>query len=212
MKLVFVHGWGCHAGIWDKLIPRLPGHEPVVLDLGFVRGGPKGASAIPEDAVCIGHSFGVLWLLKHGPRPMKALVSIAGFDCFYRHVPPEVLPAMKEGVMRDAPAQMRDFWRRCGFPEEPAGDLDTGALRAGLDWLATWDASDERRALDAPVLALASEDDMIVRKPMTQAVWGQGDADLRWTATGGHMLPLTRAEWCAEQIGAFIDDLDCQGA
>lgn len=208
MRLVFVHGWGCHAGVWSELLPLLGDHEHFLIDLGFMRGGPKGASAMPENAVYIGHSFGVMWLLKHGPRPMRGLVSIAGFDCFYKHVPPEVLPTMQEGLHNDPDATMRNFWAMCGLDERLEGSLDTGALRGGLDWLGAWDVSEERRALDAPILALASEGDRIVRKPMTEAAWGGGDADLRWLATDSHMLPLSHAEWCAEQITGFVDDLD----
>jgi pimeloyl-[acyl-carrier protein] methyl ester esterase len=209
MKLVYVHGWGLHAGIWDPLTRLLAGHEHILVDLGFVRGGPKGVSEIPADAVCIGHSFGVLWLLKHGPRPMKGLVSIAGFDCFHRHAPSTVIPAMQEGLRRDAPAQMRQFYAMCGMTEgAPERGFDKGALRAGLDWLAAWDEKAALDNLEAPKLALASEDDRIVRKPMTEAVWGSGSADLHWTGKGGHILPVTQAEWCAEQIKGFIDDID----
>lgn len=208
MKLLFVHGWGCHAGVWEELTPRLPGHEHTLIDLGFVRGGPKGASTMPEDALCIGHSFGVLWLLKHGPRPMKGLVSIAGFDCFHKYVPDDVLPTMKAGLERDPQEQMRQFWNLCGLGEGLGGTIDAGALRAGLDWLATWDASEQTRNLGAPILALAAENDFIVRRPMTEGCWGEGRADLRWIETDSHMLPLTHADWCAEQIKGFIDDLD----
>lgn len=208
MKLVFVHGWGCHAGVWSELVTRLPAHEPVLIDLGFVRGGPKGASAMPEDSLCIGHSFGVIWLLKHGPRRMKGLVSIAGFDAFGRYVPEEVIPSMREGLIRDPHAQMRQFWQMCGYGEGPGPGIDTGALRAGLDWLGAWDESERARNLDAPIMALAARDDPIVRPPMTEGSWGNGKADLRWLEQGGHMLPLTHPDWCAGQISEFIDDLD----
>jgi pimeloyl-ACP methyl ester carboxylesterase len=107
---------------------------------------------------------------------------------------------------------MHKFWAMCGLGEEGIeGSLDNGALRGGLDWLASWDVSEERRALKAPILALASEGDRIVRKPMTEAAWGDGNADLRWLATDSHILPVTHAEWCAEQITGFIDDFDGQG-
>lgn len=211
MNVVFIHGWGFHSGVWSNLLPLLEGAgiEPVLIDLGFVRGGPKGASAIPADALWVGHSFGVMWLLKHGTRPTRGLVSIAGFDCFYKYVPDEVLPSLREGLQRDPQAQMRQFWKNVGIGEEgPGGSLDTGALRGGLNWLGTWDTQAERRSLGAPAMALASEDDMVVRKPMTEAIWGQGDTDLRWLKSGGHLLPLTHAEWCAEQITDFIDGLD----
>lgn len=207
MKLVFVHGWGCHAGVWSELVPRFPEHEPVLIDLGFVRGGPRCASSMPEDALCIGHSFGVIWLLKHGPRRMKGLVSIAGFDAFSRYVPDEVLPTMMEGLMRDPKAQMRQFWQMCGYGEGPGMNIDAGTLRAGLKWLGAWDESERARNLDAPIMALAARDDPIVRPPMTEGCWGDGKADLRWLETGGHMLPLTHADWCARNIAEFIDDI-----
>jgi pimeloyl-[acyl-carrier protein] methyl ester esterase len=150
-----------------------------------------------------------MWLLKHGVRPARGLVSIAGFDCFYKHVPAEVIPAMLDGLRRDPQAQMRQFWQRIGLgPEGPGGTLDTGTLRGGLQWLGSWDTEEERKSLGAPILALASEDDMIVRKPMTEAIWGGGNADLRWLASGGHMLPMTHAEWCAEQILDFSRTLE----
>jgi hypothetical protein len=104
---------------------------------------------------------------------------------------------------------MRQFWQLLGLGEDgPGGKIDTGALRAGVDWLATWDASEETRTLKAPILALAAEDDMIVRAPMTEGCWGEGRADLRWVKTDSHLLPMTHAEWCAEQIEGFIRDLD----
>lgn len=207
MKLVFVHGWGCHAGVWSELAPRFPGHEIFLMDLGFVRGGPKGASLMPEDALCIGHSFGVIWLLKHGPRRMKGLISIAGFDAFYRYVPEDVLPSMRAGMLRDPHAQMRQFWQMCGYGEGPGTSIDAGTLRAGLDWLGAWDESERTGSLGAPIMALAARDDPIVRTPMTEGCWGNGKADLRWLEAGGHMLPLTHADWCAENIVEFIDEL-----
>lgn len=209
MKLVLIHGWGFHGGVWSELTTLLGDHEIDLIDLGFVRGGPRGAPAMAADAVYIGHSFGVLWALKHGVRPIRGLVSIAGFDCFFRYVPEDVIPAMLAGLKRDPLAQMRDFWRRCGVGEDgPGTAVDAAALRAGLRWLGEWDAEQERRALGAPTLALASRDDMIVREPMTEAIWGGGNAELHWLEDGGHMLPLTHASWCAEHIRSFIDDLD----
>lgn len=209
MQIILVHGWGFHAGLWSEVVPRLKGHEALAIDLGFIRDGPKGASSMPADAVCVGHSFGLVWLLKHGPRPMKGLVSLAGVDCWKAHLPVEPITEMKEGLLRNPAAQMRGFWRACGIDDfTPADRLDVATLRAGLDWLATWDGREQRRSLGAPILALAAEDDQIVPKPATQAMWGGGDADLRWRKTGGHALPLTEPDWCAEQILEFVDGLE----
>lgn len=209
MKIVLVHGWGWHSGVWHKLVPLLGDHEIHLIDLGFIRGGPRASNDMPIDSLCIGHSFGVMWLLKHGPRPMKGLVSIAGFDCLHKHVPHEVLATMREGMRTDARVQMESFWESLGVGDEkPEGEIDAGGLRGGLDWIARWDTGEQLKNLGAPVLALAAENDRIVRKEATQAIWGNGVAELHWRKTGGHMLQLSEPEWCAEHILRFIDALE----
>lgn len=210
MKIVLVHGWGCHSGVWDRLLPFFDGHEIYRIDLGFVRGGPRGASELPADSLCIGHSFGVMWLLKHGPRPVKGLVSLGGFDCLHRHVPAEVLATMREGMMKDARAQMASFWDSIGLDEgrPDVKDIDGGGLRAGLDWISLWDMSDRLKSLGAPVMALATRNDRIVREEASEKIWGNGVAELHWHDTAGHMMQLTEPDWCAAHILRFIDAIE----
>lgn len=212
MKIILVHGWGCHSGVWSKLVPFLDGHEIHLIDLGFVRGGPRGSSELPEDSLCIGHSLGCMWLLRHGPRPMKGLVSIGGFDCLHKHVPEEVLTAMRVGMLEDAKAQMSSFWDvlELGDFRPSPDDIDGGGLRAGLDWIANWDTGEQLKSLGSPVLALAARDDMVVRKEASEAIWGGGVADLHWHENAGHMIQLTQPEWCAQHILKFIDAIDPQ--
>jgi pimeloyl-[acyl-carrier protein] methyl ester esterase len=208
MQIVLVHGWGFNAGLWRDVAPRLAPHEALVIDLGFIRGGPKGWGELPQDALCVGHSFGLLWLLKHGPRPMRGLVSVGGFDCFSAHVPLDAVSAMKQGLDRNPAAQMRGFWRACGLEEvfAPAQCLEVSTLKAGLDWLVAWDERSRRQALDVPLMALAARDDVIVPPRATEAIWA-GAGELRWRATGGHALPLTAPDWIAHQIAGLADDL-----
>lgn len=213
MNIFLVHGWGCHSGVWRKLTPLLGDHEIHLIDLGFVRGGPKGSSELLPDSLCIGHSFGVMWLLKHGPRPVKGLVSVGGFDCLHKHVPGEVLAAMRKGMLNDPQTQMNAFWDELGLKGEDRPsleDIDGGGLRAGLDWIARWDTGEELKSLGAPVMALAARNDLIVREEATQSIWGNGVAELHWHDTAGHMMQLTEPEWCAKHIKAFIDALSPQ--
>ena len=208
MKLVLVHGWGFHSGVWEKLIPLLDGHEIYCIDLGFMRGGPRASNEMPTDSICIGHSFGVMWLLKHGPRPIRGLVSIAGFDCLHKYVPKDVLKAMRDGMLNNPREQMKSFAQNGGFAGlESNGDPDFGGLRGGLDWISTWDEGEELKNLGAPVMALAARDDRVVRQEMTEAIWGEGVAELHWHEDGGHILPLTEPEWCAQHINKFADDI-----
>ena len=101
MRFVLVHGWGFHAGIFADFVSHLQGAEVTLVDLGFVSGGPKGASDWPEDAIAVGHSLGLLWLLERGQSRFRALVSVQGFDCFACHVAPSRLAALKRGLERD---------------------------------------------------------------------------------------------------------------
>lgn len=208
MKLVLVHGWGFHSGVWEKLIPLLDGHEIYCIDLGFMRGGPRASNEMPADSICIGHSFGVMWLLKHGPWPVQGLVSIAGFDCMHKYVPQDVLDAMRDGMLKDPRSQMKNFAKNGGFAGlESNGDPDFGGLRGGLDWISTWDTCEKLKNLGAPVMALAARDDRVVRQEMTEAIWGSGAAELHWHEDGGHILPLSEPEWCAQHINKFVNDI-----
>ena len=141
MRFVLVHGWGFHAGIFADLVGHLDGAETTLIDLGFVSGGPKAASDWPSDAIAIGHSSGLLWLLEQGGGRFRGLVSIQGFDCFCCHIAPQRIAALKRGLEREPGATLQAFWRSCGasgfaLPEA----LNVARLDQGLDWLMHWDA------------------------------------------------------------------------
>jgi pimeloyl-[acyl-carrier protein] methyl ester esterase len=205
MHFVLVHGWGFHAGIFADVIPRLNGAGVTLVDLGFISGGPKGASEWPQDAIAVGHSLGLLWLLERGGDRFRALVSIQGFDCFSCHIAPSRLAALKRGLERDAGGTLQAFWRSCGASGFALPNaLNVAGLDEGLNWLMTWDARKLRESLACPVLALASRDDVIVPPSMSEAVWGER---IVWSPDGGHVLPLKHPEWCARHVLEFADAL-----
>jgi pimeloyl-[acyl-carrier protein] methyl ester esterase len=208
MHFVLVHGWGFHAGIWTDFVGHLEGAKVTLVDLGFVSGGPKGENDWPSGSIAIGHSLGLLWLLRQ-ERRFKALVSVQGFDCFCCHVPPSRVAALKRGLERDAGATLQAFWRSCGaagfaLPEA----LNVPKLNEGLDWLMQWDAREAKQKLNYPVLALATRDDPIVPPAMTASIWH--DAGIRWSDDGGHVLPMRHPRWCARHVLEFADALPPQ--
>jgi len=205
MRFVLVHGWGFHAGIFADFISHLGAAEVTLVDLGFVAGGPRAASEWPEDAIAVGHSLGLLWLLERGEGRFRALVSIQGFDCFCCHVAPSRLAALKRGLERDPGETLQAFWRSCGASGFALPDaLNVARLDEGLDWLMTWDARKAREALSCPVLALATQDDVIVPPSMSEAIWGEG---IIWSPDGGHVLPLKHPRWCAHHVLEFAHAL-----
>ena len=118
MRFVLVHGWGFHAGIFADFVGHLRGAEVDLVDLGFVAGGPKGASGWPDDAIAVGHSLGLLWLLERGQGHYRALVSIQGFDCFSCH--------------------QRGAQKPQGPPEGWAPDLALAHVRLNPEWIVKW--------------------------------------------------------------------------
>jgi pimeloyl-[acyl-carrier protein] methyl ester esterase len=206
MHFVLVHGWGFHAGIWTDFVSHLDGAEVTLVDLGFVSGGPKGETDWPTDAMAVGHSLGLLWLLRHGRGRFRALVSVQGFDCFCCHIAPSRVEALKRGLEREPHATLQAFWRSCGasgfaLPEA----LNIARLDEGLDWLMHWDARQAKDELACPVLALASRDDAIVPAAMSEAIW-QGHF-VQWSQDGGHVLPLRHPRWCARHVLEFAHAL-----
>jgi len=206
MHVVLVHGWGYHAGIWSDVVGHLGDVDVTLVDLGFVAGGPKGSTEWPADAIAVGHSTGVLWLLKQGGGRFKGLVSIQGFDHFCPHVPQTRVAALKRGLERDPVGTMQAFWRSCGAPGFALPEaLNVARLDEGLDWLMHWDAREAKEKLECPILALAARDDPIVPPAMTEAVW-QG-TKIIWSPDGGHALPLRHPHRCARHVLEFTDTL-----
>jgi pimeloyl-[acyl-carrier protein] methyl ester esterase len=205
MHVVLVHGWGFHAGVWADVMGHLaPAADITLIDLGFVAGGPRGSADWPEDAIAVGHSLGVQWLLKERAGRFKALVSIQGFDRFCPHVPSSRVAALKRGIVRDPAGTMQAFWQSCGAPGFALPEaLNAARLDEGLDWLMHWDAESAKADLKCPVLVLAARDDAIVPPAMTEAIW---PAPV-WSPDGGHVLPLRHPRWCARHVLEFAHTL-----
>ena len=113
---------------------------------------------------------------------------------------------MQLGLARRPERTLQDFWTACGA--RPAIDPSLArqeALANGLNGLENWDGRKAHAALNCPILALAASDDKIVSKEMSQTIWQ--NATLTWIETGGHALPLTNPNWCADEISKFAKHL-----
>ncbi|HUW73825.1 MAG TPA: alpha/beta hydrolase [Methyloceanibacter sp.] len=206
MHFVVVHGWGFDTSIWTPLVARLPKADVTRVDLGFLSDTAKDRSDWPDDAIAIGHSLGVLWLLKEKEGRFRGLISVQGFDRYCPHVPEARVAALRRGLDSDPGGTLRAFWRSCGAPDfaDPAV-LNVPRLREGLDWLMHWDAEAAKKRLQCPILTLAAKDDAIVSPAMSEAVWGQNT--ILWSPDGGHVLPLRHPDWCARHVAEFAHSL-----
>lgn len=201
MDLVFVHGWGSGPFVWKDMIDDFSDHQCCMVNLGFL--GEENLSIPNGKFIGIGHSLGGAWLLKHYPERLSGFVSIASFNCFYKHTPTQILNSMRRNIAKDTTKQLQEFWHHAGL-DKPGGfkELKPLKLAEGLIWLQKWQSDIPK---NIPLKILASNDDHIVPKKMTQNIWNE--YDIKWCNDGGHMLPITQAAWCTENIKAFLDEL-----
>ncbi len=201
MDIVFIHGWGFDRTVWMRMVDHFTDHACHFVELGFT--GKPPSYTFPSQSVVVGHSLGVMWALRHAPTTIRGLVSIAGFDCFSAHIPAKDIRAMQRNLRSDPEKQMKGFYAACGYiPFYNVTTMNLMRLDEGLGWLLDWDERPMLRNLPCPVMALGAQDDMIVPSTMTQAIWGRDD--LRLSEKGGHILPMTQADWCAQQVKGFI--------
>jgi len=201
MRLLFLHGWGFDANLWDGVRAALPEFATVAWDRGYF--GAVSAEPVPKPLIAVGHSLGAMLLAGALPEGCVGLVAINGFDRFAGEgaVPPRVVERMRRRF-DEAPAEvLADFRARCGGDAPPAIH-NTETLAADLATLAQ---GDQRDAAQVPTLVLHGSADPLLPEPMREAVFV--GAPRETLAEGGHLMPLTHPDWCAARIRAFAGHL-----
>lgn len=210
--LLFVHGWAFDASVWTPLRAELGDWPHEVADAGYF-GAAQSPAAGTGPVIAIGHSMGVLRLLRDLPPNCVGLVSINGFPRFGAApdfdagVPRRMLDRMLKRLSTDPTAVLQDFRERCG-DASAFGEPHLEPLARDLQALRDEDQRHALAALPVPLLILAGQDDPIVPAAMTQAAFGGRLGDERHDLEhGGHLLPVSAAPWCARHIAGFIDRL-----
>ncbi|HTK36498.1 MAG TPA: alpha/beta hydrolase [Caulobacteraceae bacterium] len=202
--LLFVHGWAYDAGIWEPVRSRLGGPACTVWERGYF-GGADEPTPPSGPYVALGHSFGVMRLLRERPQGCIGLVSMAGFARFtaaegFPGAPGRVLDRMLLRAAADPAAVIADFRARCGAPGTEVHEVFTDRVMEDLRRLRDGDERASAAAIGAPVLALSGGADAIVSAAMAEASFPNAE---RATLPGaGHLLP-SHADWCAPRIAAF---------
>jgi pimeloyl-[acyl-carrier protein] methyl ester esterase len=210
--LVFLHGWGFSAGIWQDWVAAFPERPVVLLDAGYF--GPERPT-LPDNAhgwIAVGHSLGFARLLEMD----VAWKRIVGFGAFLRFcaqpgqdsgTPPETLDAMLARLDADPADVLARFLRRCGLKgHKPATPTSDGLLRLHHDLtvLRNLDLPAQRTA--PPTLLLHAADDRIA--PLALAEEAQqrlADSSFKLFETGGHALAFTRTGDCLPLVREFVD-------
>ncbi len=203
MRLVFVHGWALGPEIWDLLAPKLPFAQTRV-DLGFF-GPPASPKFFPGD-ILVGHSAGLLWGLRQS-QDWAGVVALNSFSRFTLDdagrgcVKPAALRAMQKNLARDAQICVNTF--RASIGAVPAaGPAQRAPLAEGLELLRDFDVASSVGA--RPWLVVGATDDPLVSAAETKNLAAASGGKLALGAFGGHGLPWTAPDTCAERILEFL--------
>jgi pimeloyl-[acyl-carrier protein] methyl ester esterase len=195
VRLLFLHGWGLDASLWDDTRAALPGFETMAWDRGYF--GPPMTDLPSEPFIAVGHSLGAM-LLAGMPRT-AGLIAVNGFDRFAGEgaVSPRVVERMRKRFAEDPAEVLADFRMRIGAPRA-TNNLEPKALATDLTILADTDA---RGSQGSRTLVLHGGADPLLPEAMREAVFA--GAPRETLAEAGHLLPLTHPAWVADRIRAF---------
>ncbi len=209
--LWFAHGWGFDSGLWNEVLAA-PGSGATA----FVDRGYFGDSLSPLDdggpVIAVGHSLGVLHLLRRMPSNCAGLIAINGFDRFAGEagdptaVPGRIVQRMLTRFREQPDQVLGDFRRRCGSDEPVPDEIRPETLIADLGLLRIADERAASARLGCPILVLHGDEDAILPPAMRGAVFsGCAEVERHQLRGHGHLLPKTAASWCADHIRAFAD-------
>ena len=171
-----------NPAIWRDVIRNIGNAEVTLIDLGFIAGGPKAAATWPSDAIAVGHSLGLLWLLhrageEEGHAPFRGLVSIQGFDCFCCHIPPSRVAGMRRGLRRDPARPFRPSGATAALePSLPRG-AQRRAARRGARLADGLGCEQGEGGLPARRSRLPPATIPVVPQAMSEAIWGSDTID-----------------------------------
>lgn len=193
MRLLFLHGWGFDASLWDAVRRALAPFETIASDRGYF--GAAMREPVTGPFVAVGHSLGSLLLAADPPPGCSGLIAINGFDRFAGEgfVPERLLVRMRARFRSDPDVVLDEFRLRAGGTTH-TGAIERSRLAADLDRLADLDA----RGRPLPRLVLNGGIDPILPAAMRDRVFA--GAPRATHAQAGHLLPLTHPQWVADRI------------
>jgi pimeloyl-ACP methyl ester carboxylesterase len=228
--LVFIHGSGDTAAVWDEVIARLPEYSCVALDLpghgaAASESGPARmtvrdyAESVRTElarrglsGVClIGHSLGsaiTLRLAADHPDVVARLVLVGGGARL------RVLPAMLEEAQRDPEAAKRSL-TAVGFAPgheaahaaylNRAAQLAPGMLHRDLAACDGFDMMSDLARIKQPALVITGEKDQLT-PPKYALYLGERlpDAHVVLVPSAGHYLPIEAPAAMAEAIDQWL--------
>lgn len=208
VSVVFMHGWGYDASIWRDVLPLLGNVSTICLDAGYFPTRHIGSDVnllLPTTPfIAVGHSAGGPFLALQDPSQCRALILINSFGRLVRSQDfttgqPVLLMQRMLRRFSDEPVRvLKQFYASLNDDRDVPKHINVARLKAGLTNLAQYDARQEMAHFRDRIHSLSASDDPLISRDMTLQSF-PGIKRLEWTQ-GGHLLPLTQPEKCAQLI------------
>ncbi len=195
------------ADFWGPITEALNDSTAKCLDIGFRTTCSPPLDNSPDWLIT--HSLGTLFSFKENISPKIGYILINSFTRFIDFTPPHILNAMGNALDTDPHTTMKRFLTKAGLgqtlPDSQPIDWQIPRLHEGLEWLKTMDIGEALQQANKPVLCLLGGQDTICPLPKAEAQFN--GYEIRICPEGGHGLPLTHAQWCAQEINHWIESL-----
>lgn len=211
-SVIFYHGWGCDARVWDPVVAALPKSVKVTRwERGYFGPSMEVDEREFSEPVLVTHSMGLLQV------PSTVLASASGLvvlDGFVRFVPEgheigvrKALRAMHRQASTDPCLLVRNFREAAGMPDYAVdvSDVHVELLVNDLDRLSE-DSADVESLAQVPRLEfIQSRDDRIVHPAAAKELQALfPSARHHFSDRGGHAAPFTQTETVVRRILALL--------
>ncbi|CAI3935452.1 alpha/beta fold hydrolase [Commensalibacter communis] len=208
--LLFVHGWGFSKHFWEPVSYLLNEFSKEYIDLGFVNNISILSNDVHDlsqqipNTIAIGHSLGLLYLLKQFPRTFHHYIAINSFlrfskaEDYLSGVPSRILHLMSKGIDKDVYSVLSQFYQQCQYVGNVPNQMNASALQIGLGTLETEDFRNVLPSITDRLTIVSSKSDPVVSSDMT--IDSFKSHPIYWVKDNTHVLPISRPEICAKII------------
>lgn len=205
MILYFVHGWGFDRHFWAPLAALLPEWKHVYSDQGYFA---EPQPAMPDGpCLAVTHSFGTMRVLSAPPAGLRGIAAFNGFTRFCAAddapgVAERVIDRMLRRFAADPAGVLASFRASVGC-KESFGAIDKDAL--GTDLLRL--RREASPLPEVPVVSIQGDDDPLLSPDMRAQAFAGCDVRRTSAPQGGHLLPHTAPELCADAVRTMLAQL-----
>ncbi|EJR66254.1 hypothetical protein IIO_00870 [Bacillus cereus VD115] len=231
LKIIFIPGWGMEENVWDLVLPYFKGYPVQCIDWRNVKEIGEFAERIidvahDENVILVGWSLGALAAIQAYKKiKAKGIVLIGGTAKFTNtsdytsgwnslHV-----ERLKKNLVRKKEDTLKRFYENMFTKDELKGNKSfedivkhfkgdsIQSLQLGLDYLIETDMREELKEIQASILLIHGEKDVICPLSTAHSMADNTNVTLKVVSEAGHALCVTNFEYCVNEIIQFVEGI-----